>query len=234
MLNENTTEVRMPAVSCSALRTTHGCGPRYVASTQDVAGLADNRHNHATELRYCFPNARHAMNISRYPEAFEPYRYALTVEFADRNRGPNNGHLIVIMHNPATIHEGEDLILKRSGTRRRLVKFASDNQYRALTELNLFAYRSPKKTLLAKAVRDDGIEPVGPENDRVISDVARQADKLFVAWGKVSDNPTFAQRVREVTQLLDSVGKPLYCLGKNDDGSPTQPTFGRYAIQSWP
>ena len=174
------------------------------------------------------------MNISRYPEAFGPYRYTLTVEFDDRHREPNNGHLVVVMRNPATVLEDEDLVIKPRGTRHRLTRFASDNHYRALTELNLFAYRSPEKPLLAKAVRDDGIEPVGPENDRVISDVVRQADKLIVAWGKVSDNPVFAQRAREVTQLLESVGKPLYCFRKNNDGSPTQPTFSRYVVQTWP
>lgn len=174
------------------------------------------------------------MNISRYPEAFGQYRYTLTVKLADPHHERNNGHLVVVMRNPATDREDEDLIAKPVGTRHRLIRFASDNHYRTLTELNLFAYRSPKKRLLAKAIRDDGIEPVGPENDRVISDVVRQADKLIVAWGEVSDNPVFAQRAREVTQLLESIGKPLYCFRKNNDGSPTQPTFGRYDVQTWP
>ena len=174
------------------------------------------------------------MNITRYPEAFGPYRYRLTVEFTGPHHDSSNGHLVVVMFSPATVNEEEDLIAKPRGTRRKLINFARDNDYRTLTEVNLFAYRLPRKALRAKTVQEPNFDPVGPENDRVTSEATQQADKLIVGWGGVPNHQLFTDRVAEVTQLLGASGKPLYCLGKNNDGSPTSPTRIKFAVQPWP
>ena len=174
------------------------------------------------------------MHITRYPAAFGPYRYQLRVEFTDPHRDSGDGHLVVVMLSPATVKEEEDLIAKPGGTRRRLINFASDEHYHIVTEVNLFAYRSPKRTLLAKAVQQPSFDLVGPENNRVISEAAQEADTLIVGWGAVPRHQLFASRAAEVTGLLEASGKPLYCLGKNNDGSPTSPARIKYAIQPWP
>ena len=114
------------------------------------------------------PTSSHAMNITRYPEAFGPYRYRLTVEVSNPNQKPNGGHLAVVMLNPATIYEDQDLIVKRRGTRANLIRLAQRYGYHTLTELDLFAYRSPDKKLLNAAIREQRIDPVGPENDTAI------------------------------------------------------------------
>ena len=118
------------------------------------------------------------MNITRYPERFGDYRYRLSVEFTDQDDEYNGGNLVFIMRNPATVLEESDLT-DGSPTRRRLIKFARDGGYKAMTELNLFAYRSCRKEGLSKAVRDQGISPVGPENDRVISEAVQEADRAI-------------------------------------------------------
>ena len=174
------------------------------------------------------------MNITRYPEAFGSYRYRLTAALRDPDHQPNNGHLVVVMFNPATIHEEQDLIVKPTGTRRRLINLATSGHYHTLSEVNLFAYRSPKNTTLATEIREHRVDPVGPENDHAIAEAIHQADKLIVAWGKIPRRPIFTERVAKVTRLLQQSGKPLYCLGKNKDGSPTQPLYIQHVIQPWP
>ena len=174
------------------------------------------------------------MNITRYPEEFGPYRYRLKVEVSDPNREPNAGHLAVVMLNPATIHEDQDLVVKRQGTRANLIRLAQQHGYHTLTELDLFAYRSPDKKLLNKAIHEQCVDPVGTKNDAVIIETINEADTIVVAWGRVSNKPAFAARAAEVEQLLKTSGKPLHCLGKNRDGSPKHPARGTNLIQPWP
>ena len=63
------------------------------------------------------------------------------------------------MLNPATIHEDQDLIVKPNGTRKNLIRLAQQNGYHTLTELDLFAYRSPDRTSLNRAIRQLRIDP---------------------------------------------------------------------------
>ena len=173
------------------------------------------------------------MKIKRHPEKFGNYRYRLRVEFTEQDHEFNRGNLVFVMFNPATVREESDLSAG-SHTRRRLIKLARDGRYRAMTELNLFAYRSRNKEELVKAVREQGISAVGPENDQVISEAVQEADKLMVAWGVVGYHPLFAERAGEVAELLKGSGKQLFCLGKNRDGSPKHPARGRHIVQAWP
>ena len=170
------------------------------------------------------------MKITRYPEEFGSYRYRLRVEFTDPDDEHNPGNLVVVMFNPATVREDSDLTAG-GHTRRRLFNFARDGGYRSMTEVNLFAYRARKKEELLNAVRDQGISPVGPENDLVISEAVHEADMVVAGWGAVSGNPFFAQRAHEATELLRKSGKQLYCIERNKDGSPRNPARGRYILQ---
>ena len=173
------------------------------------------------------------MNITRCPAKFGIYRYKLKVEFTDQDDEFNGGNLVVVMFNPATVQEEFDLTT-RSRTRRRLITFSRENRYRAMTEVNLFAYRAYDKAGLLKAVRDQGISPVGRENDQVISEAVQEADRVLVGWGVVTDNPMFAKRAQEIAELLKQSGKQLYCFGKNRNGSPRNPARGRYTLQQSP
>ena len=158
----------------------------------------------------------------------------LTVEFTEQDHDGNRGNLVVVLFNPATTQEEEDLIVKPHGTRNRLVRLAMDDNYRTMTELELFAYRSPKKKDLTRVCREQGVDPVGPENDQVISEAVQQADRLIVAWGNLPRRPIFAERAAQVTDLLKASGKPLYCVGKNKNGSPTHPARVKPVMQPWP
>ena len=173
------------------------------------------------------------MRITRYPDEFTEYRYSLKVEFTGQEDARNRGDLVVVMFNPATVREDSDLTAG-SHTRRRLINFARDGGYRSMTEVNLFAYRARRKEEMLWAVQEHGINPVGPENDRGISEAFQKADMVVVGWGAVAGNPMFAKRAREVAELLKESGKQLHCLEKNKDGSPRNPARGRYTLQEWP
>jgi hypothetical protein len=120
------------------------------------------------------------VNITRYPKKFGIYRYRLRVEFTEQDDEFNRGNLVVVLFNPATVREEDDLLAK-SQTRRRLIKLAKDGKYRTMTEVELFAYRSPNKKDLASAVQERGVDPVGPENNQVISEAVQESGKLMVA-----------------------------------------------------
>ena len=68
-------------------------------------------------------------------------------------------------------------------TRGRCIKFAKDEGYGSLTEVNLFAYRAPDKSASKKAVTDEKVDAVGPEDDRLMRDAVMGADMVVVAWG---------------------------------------------------
>ena len=174
------------------------------------------------------------MNITRCPEEFGDYRYSLRVEFTDQDDRRHAGHLTVIMLNPATTQEERDLTAEGHHTRGRLIKLAKEGGYGTMTEVNLFAYRCGRKEELLRAVRQQGIDPVGPENDRVLSQAVQEADRVVAAWGAVASHPLFADRASQVGELLKESGKQLYCLGKNQDGSPKHPARGRHIVQEWP
>ena len=171
------------------------------------------------------------MNITRCPEEFGDYRYSLRVEFTGQDDQRN---LTVIMFNPATTEEERDLTTEGHHTRGRLITLAREGGYRTMTEVNLFAYRCGRKEGLLRAARERGIDPVGPENDRVLSQAVQEADMVVAAWGVVADTRLTRKRAQEVEKLLKESGKQLYCLGKNQDGSPKNPARGRYEVQEWP
>ena len=137
------------------------------------------------------------------------------------------------MFNPATTSEERDLETG-SHTRGRCIKFARDEGYGSLTEVNLFAYRSSDKNALQEAVTEAGVDAVGPENDRLMRDAVMDANMVVVAWGNTNDNRLFRERAQRVADFLGSLDKQIHCLGKNIDGSPKHPARGTNRLQPWP
>jgi hypothetical protein len=79
----------------------------------------------------------------------------------------------------------------------------SSNSLRSY-RVNAFALRSTDPKALYIAVRD-GQDPVGPENDRYILEVAARASLRVVGWGK---HETLLTRGRRMAELL--AGFDLY------------------------
>lgn len=69
-------------------------------------------------------------------------------------------------------------------TLRRCIGFARREGFAGIVVRNLFAFRTPKPTVLRKAWRD-GADVVGPENDRWLAELVDRVDVPMVvaAWG---------------------------------------------------
>lgn len=137
------------------------------------------------------------------------YRYSLR-----RCWNPERPTVYWIMLNPSTASALTD-----DATVRRCVGFAKSWKAGAIVIRNLFAWRSRSPALLWKAT-----EPVGPENDDWIRDLAQTPGQLVVAWGAFS-NPRKGERVAEVLRILGD--RQLLCLGTTDAGQPRHPLFVR-------
>lgn len=84
---------------------------------------------------------------------------------------------------------------------------------------NLFAWRTPDVAQLAKVA-----DPVGPENDRHLADLAAEADMVVVAWGRPEKLPRgHVDRWRDVADILETAGKPLHCLTHLKSSHPRHP-----------
>ena len=130
------------------------------------------------------------------------YRYGLW-----RRWGP--GHtLMVVGLNPSTADETQD-----DPTIRRCIGFARAWGFGALRMANLFAYRAISPERLRQAA-----DPIGPENDRSLQELADGAGLVLAAWGS---HGTFLGRNRAVRRLLPD----LHILRLTRTGEPAHPLY---------
>ncbi len=133
------------------------------------------------------------------------YRYSLTREVAP---GARYGTCTFVMLNPSTADATQD-----DPTIRRCIGFACAWGFERLKVVNLYAYRAtnPRDLWLA----DD---PVGPENDHVLSLVFGGSDLLIAAWGCHA-------KTERVDEILAWPIRPRLCLGLTKDGAPRHPLY---------
>ena len=84
---------------------------------------------------------------------------------------------------------------------------------------NLVAYRS-------KNVKDLAFvsNPVGPQNDLYLRQIAAESDHIIVAWGPPSKLPQcHRDRWQTVASMLDESGKQLHCLKHLKHNHPRHP-----------
>jgi hypothetical protein len=147
----------------------------------------------------------------------ENYRYSLTRIWDD-----TAPRVLFVMLNPSTATEVQnDPTVERCERRARTLGYGS------FCVCNIFAYRAtdPKKM---RAQTD----PVGPENDKAISDAAAWANDIVCAWGT---HGAHMDRGPSVERMLRSQPKPLTHLGLSIAGHPKHPLYIGYKVQpqSW-
>jgi len=119
------------------------------------------------------------------------------------------GHtLMVVGLNPSTADETQD-----DPTIRRCIGFARAWGFGALRMANLFAYRAVSPERLRQAA-----DPIGPENDRSLQELADGAGLVLAAWGV---HGTLGGRDAEVLRLLPE----LQILRLTRDGHPGHPLY---------
>jgi hypothetical protein len=132
------------------------------------------------------------------------WRYSLTRRWAD---GPA---MLVVGLNPSTADE-----VVSDPTITRCIGFARREGLAGLTMANLFAYRATDPDDM-KAAPD----PVGPENDVWLEQLAACHDVRVAAWGV---HGAYLNRAGDV--LTRELLGPTVCFGTTMDGFPRHPLY---------
>lgn len=131
------------------------------------------------------------------------WRYSLWRIWDERRN-----HAVFVGLNPSTADETID-----DPTIRRCIQFAKDWGYGGLYMLNAFAFCTKDPKVMKTAA-----DPVGPDNDFLLSQYSLSAGVTVAAWGNDGNFMGRAAKVRE--QLYN----PHY-LKLNKDGSPAHPLY---------
>ena len=134
------------------------------------------------------------------------YRYLLWREWNNSNKT-----ISFIMLNPSRADAQIN-----DPTITRCINFAKFWGYGRLEVVNLFAYRTPKPSLLKQA-----IEPIGKDNDRYILESVEKSDRIILAWG---NHGAWRQQDLYTLQLLRDYSH-LYSLGITKRGCPRHPLY---------
>jgi hypothetical protein len=144
------------------------------------------------------------------------FRYALMREIADPQFGcleedERGGTVTFVGLNPSTADETTD-----DPTIRRCMGFARRWGFDRLKMVNLYAYRAtdPRHLWLAN-------DPVGPENDHVLSLVFGGSEYVVAAWGAHAR----PERLEQFADTFD--GWQFWALGLTKDGAPRHPLYMR-------
>jgi len=112
------------------------------------------------------------------------------------------------MLNPSTADESQD-----DPTIRRCISFARQWGYGGITVANLFALRSPYPSDLRESN-----DPIGPENDQWLKDLAGKSGIVVGAWG---NHGTYLQRGEKVAAMFPN----MQCLGTTKHSQPRHPLY---------
>jgi hypothetical protein len=123
--------------------------------------------------------------------------------------------IAVIGLNPSTATEKED-----DPTMRRLKDFCARWGYGGFVMLNLFAFRATQPEDMKAAENPEG----DPDNVAVISKTMLDDNivAIVAAWGT---HGAFNDRGKTIIDKAETCGRTLWCLGKNQDGSPKHPLY---------
>jgi hypothetical protein len=133
------------------------------------------------------------------------YRYSL---WRMVNMVGEKSNLMIIGLNPSTADEVKD-----DPTIRRCMRFAKEWGFRHLVMANLFAFRSPSPTVMKRKA-----DPVGPDNDMHLIELARDAGMVLAAWGV---HGAYLARDKWAAEHLGQ----MMCLGTTSGGHPRHPLY---------
>lgn len=138
------------------------------------------------------------------------YRYKLW-RMWDESKPP----LLFVMLNPSTADDVDN-----DATVERCQRRALSMGYGGLMVGNIFAYRSTDPGKLYEM--DD---PVGPDNDAAILEMASRAGDIVCGWG--TDGALHNRGETVIAMIRDAGYRPKY-LVLNQDGSPRHPLYVSY------
>lgn len=143
------------------------------------------------------------------------YRYRLERSSERDFWLPKMGRIVnFIMLNPSTADA-----IKDDPTIRRCKRFARDWGFDTLIVTNLFAFRATDPQELRFTP-----DPVGPDNDKHILEVARHAHLIVYAWGKEGGYRGRGDEVRAMLRGTPGVA-PASLIKTTKDGLPCHPLY---------
>jgi hypothetical protein len=74
-----------------------------------------------------------------------------------------------------------------------------------------------------------GADPIGPDNDQHIREVAARCPTIIAGWGRLWHR--FEERGRNVAAMLEDGFRTLKCLGVTKDGFPRHPLYLRKDVK---
>lgn len=143
------------------------------------------------------------------------YRYRLERDLGAI--GATRGAVAFVMLNPSTADETAN-----DPTVRRCIGFAARWGYTRLIVGNAYAWRSTDPDALWSAA-----DPVGPDNDRHLEQIARDAELVVCAWGAHAK----PHRVAAVRHAIERAGRQPHALAFTAAGQPRHPLYLRGDMQ---
>lgn len=143
------------------------------------------------------------------------YRYRLDRELLE------TGIVIAFFGvNPSTADASAE-----DATTRKWYGFSVRQFARKYIAVNPFAFRSTDVNALAGAA-----DPIGPDNDRHIDEVIKEADLLVPCWGSTDKvPPRLRYRFVEIFERLFDSNKPVKIFGLTKGGDPKHPLMLGYS-----
>ena len=141
----------------------------------------------------------------------ENYRYSL-----DRIWDPEGKRVMFVMLNPSKATE-----VQNDPTVERCERRARTLGYGGFCVTNIFAWRATDPRDMRAAV-----DPIGPENDRILVKNTKWADHVIAAWGT---HGAHLERGLAVALMLRKHSKVLFHLGLSKDGHPKHPLYLPYS-----
>jgi len=119
-----------------------------------------------------------------------------------------------LMMNPSVATEyGDDRTVAKCQ------RYARAWGYGAMFVGNSFAYRCTDQRRLLEVS-----DPVGPGNEKALLDMARQADKVILAYGSPA-HPSLREQGNRIALTLHRAGTALYILRLSKSGRPEHPLY---------
>lgn len=154
------------------------------------------------------PTKEQNLNAHERGAIFSPckkYRYVLW-RFWNNLLPPK--YIMFIGLNPSTADEIID-----DPTIRRCTQYSKSWGYSGLYMMNLFAFRATLPKIMKMQ-----IDPIGPDNDHYLIEVAQRVDIVIAVWGI---NGSYLARDKTVQAMIPR----LYCLGFTKNGHPRHPLY---------
>jgi len=139
----------------------------------------------------------------------ELYRYSLSRIWGEGAR------IMFVMLNPSTADEQ-----RNDPTVERCERRARNLGYGGFRITNIFAWRATDPRDMRRAA-----DPIGPDNDAVLTEGAVWADRIIAAWGV---HGAHLGRGGAVARLLADGTTPLFHLGLSKAGHPRHPLYLPY------